>query len=147
LTHAQRTITHRSRLGPVQALVATSVIVGVSLFFTPGLLLVAAFAVLWVTFGSAITMLRLKGHTVQLDGDLLRQLDAQGRERGEIDLGRSFTYEFLYREEGNAIYRLRQGTSSIDFSSDLPEAEHLVKDVMKLEWPPPMNTVCRRTWA
>ena len=120
----------------MSALVATAIVVGIWLFFTPGIYLIAAVAILWVTFSSVVTFLRIRGHTIEVDGDLLRELDAQGRERATIDLTRAFTYEFLYRAQGTAIYRLRQGRSRVDFSSDLPEAEYLVREVMELEWPP-----------
>jgi hypothetical protein len=56
--------------------------------------------------------------------------------QGAIDRRLPYTYEFMYRADGGAVYRLRQGATRVDFSSENEGAEAVVRDVLRLEWPP-----------
>jgi hypothetical protein len=55
---------------------------------------------------------------------------------GLYQLATRFTYEYLSRGMGSAIYQLRQGEQRLEFSSAAPLAKYVVRDLLGLEWPP-----------
>ena len=76
----------------------------------------------------------LAGSTLELHDARLRQRGPDGPR--EIDLSEPFTFEYRYKEQGVAIYRLHQYGDTLDFSSQDPLAEPLARDVLRVAWPP-----------
>jgi hypothetical protein len=79
---------------------------------------------------------RLSSCRLELEGSDLRQLDCSGAVVASIDLGRPFTFEYVDKAMGSAIYQLRQGDRRLEFTSDDPPARHVVPGLLGLEWPP-----------
>lgn len=78
---------------------------------------------------------RLTSYRLSLHGDRLRQT-APDSSWNEIDLAQPFTHQYLYRDDGRAAYRLRQGSNRLDFSSVDPLAAVVVVEHLGLGWPP-----------
>lgn len=114
----------------------TILIVGAWFFYQPALYVLGVVAFVWITCSTVFTFRSIRGHSLRVSDSHVTEIDEFGRDLDSIDLSRFFTYEFLYRGEGNAVYRLRQGKARVDFGSEVPEAKHLVRDIMGLEWPP-----------
>jgi len=103
--------------------------------------------VLWIYFlgllGLAILSWRsgqrwraLQGHTVELAGDELYQRDREGEVVARISLQKPFTYEYLARATGSAVYQLRQTGQRLTFTSEAPLAKNLARDLLRQPWPP-----------
>jgi hypothetical protein len=78
----------------------------------------------------------LRERRLELDDGEIRVFEANGRLLGSIDRSRPSTYELLYRDEGRAVYRLRQEDARLDFGSRSTGAERVVREALELEWPP-----------
>ena len=135
--------TPRSKLGPGIAVIATAVflIAFVLTAFTPGAYWLAIPIVLVAHLVSVIRSGRkqrqLLGLRLELQDKCLRQLEiSSGALVAEIDLRQPYTYEFLSRQNGFAIYQLRQGDSVLAFSSREPVAKEVVTSHLGIEWPP-----------
>ncbi len=79
---------------------------------------------------------QLRDDRVDVVGTELVSWSSHGEERARIDLERPFTYEYVYKDECAAVYRLRQADAVLDFSSENADAPWLAKDLLKVEWPP-----------
>jgi hypothetical protein len=83
--------------------------------------------------------------SLESDGTLLKQLARDGTVLGQIDLTRPFVVTYPYSAAGNAVYRVTQVTEdttrrSLEFASEIQDAERLVRDILKYdEWPPGEN--------
>jgi hypothetical protein len=79
---------------------------------------------------------QLRDHTVEIVDHELRQKNSTGKVVGRIDMARPFTYEYLDKATGFAIYQLRQDDQRLEFTSDVPMAKYLVRDLLRADWPP-----------
>lgn len=135
--------TQRSKLGPVVAVFATAgfLIAFLLTALTPLGYLLAIPIVLMAHVVSVIRLGRKQRQLLclhlEIEGNRLRQLErSSGALVAEIDLQQPYTYEFLSRQSGFAIYQLRQGDSLLAFTSKEPVAEEVVTSHLGIEWPP-----------
>jgi hypothetical protein len=109
-------------------------------FLLPGVALVigvlAGTGALTVFSRASKAWSRLSSCRLELDGSDLHQLDRSGAVVASIDLARPFTFEYVDKAMGSAIYQLRQGDRRLEFTSDDPLARHVVPGLLGLEWPP-----------
>ena len=78
---------------------------------------------------------RLRDHRLAIQEDELHQVGPNGF-HATINLDEPFTHHYLYRSDGEAVYRIRQGRIRLDFPSSDPLAAEIVQDVLGLHWPP-----------
>ena len=78
---------------------------------------------------------RLRDHRLAIREGQLHQTSPDGA-CTSIDLNTPFTHQYLYRADGEAVYRIRQGRTRLDFASSDPLASEVVQDVLGLHWPP-----------
>jgi hypothetical protein len=134
--------TRRPKLSPVAAVLATAVfLVAIVLTATTPMGYVVAIPV--VVLASIVSVVRLGFRQSQLarvqlelEGNRLWQIDRSGAVVAEIDLAAPYTYEFLDRQNGFAIYQLRQDKAVLEFTSDAPAAREVITFHLGLEWPP-----------
>lgn len=82
-------------------------------------------------------MRRLGRRRVEVREGYLAASDARGRPLGRIDLGQEYEVTIPWAGNGEGVYRVTQGDVVVEFSSQLQQAEHLVKDVLHHPvWPP-----------
>jgi hypothetical protein len=82
----------------------------------------------------------IQGTRLVVSDQEICQVDSDGEVLEAVRLDRPFVCDELYREEGHAAYRLHtRGLfgSRVDFLSDDPCADHVVRDLLGKEWPPP----------
>jgi hypothetical protein len=83
---------------------------------------------------------RVAGNVLEVRGNLVRQLDREGRVLGEVDLCDPFKVTYPYYAVGNAFYTVRGPSGQIEFSSRIDGGETLVREVLRQhEWPPGAN--------
>jgi hypothetical protein len=111
---------------------------------SPALVFVAFFAAIYagpISLGlmddylGSRRMDALLGCTLSIDGQQLVQRRPDGSQFS-ISVTRPFTYQYLYRADDVAVYRLRQRGVKLDFASTDPLAETVVSEVLRLHWPP-----------
>ena len=94
----------------------------------------------WVGFAFALVPLtRLMiadRRSVLAEADAVVLLDTSGREVSRILLSRPFELQYLSRGYGEAAYKLTQGDAVLIFTSCSRGADHVVRDLLQLEWPP-----------
>lgn len=69
---------------------------------------------------------------------ILTQKDASGKMIGTININMSYRITKPYIAYGDTIFRVRQNGQRVEFCTRMPNAEHIAKDVLKMqgEWPP-----------
>jgi hypothetical protein len=83
-----------------------------------------------------LRMKRASNRPLAIEDDILVQRDAAGREVGRVSLTRPFEVEYPFKGYFQALYRIRQDGAVLTFTEKTPGAEHLVRDVLGLQWPP-----------
>ncbi len=80
----------------------------------------------------------LEGVVIEERESRLIQKDRNGGVISEIDIGRGYTISTPYVGYAEAIYRVKQNDQMLEFCTRTKDAEHLVKNVLKLkgEYPP-----------
>ncbi len=81
----------------------------------------------------------LSSHSLSVTQDVLAELDDEGRVLSTIDLTRPISYVYLDQEEGEAIYRVREGRERVEFLSSTPGADVVASRMLGAEWPPRDN--------
>lgn len=108
-------------------------------------LVTVCFAIILVGLAAAVSsagacqkrLRYLKKHSVQVENGWLEQRKANSEMVGRIDLSRPFDVTIPHAGNGEGVYRVTQGTTSVEISSRLANAEHLVREVLKIKtWPP-----------
>ena len=80
---------------------------------------------------------RLSETSLEVSEDEIRQVGTDGQILARILRCEPFECDELYREDGHAAYRLRQSIARLDFLSEDPYAEYVVREPLGKEWPPP----------
>jgi hypothetical protein len=106
-------------------------------FFDSSYLLIPFIAVLMIsTYYVIFQWLLLKRVGIYREGDRLVLRDNSGKDLSEIDLSQDYEVTYVYEGYHWAIYQLRQGSIKIKFSSGSRNAVPIVRDVLRMEWPP-----------
>lgn len=105
-------------------------------FILPAGFLLLFAAALILPFLSFRHWRRLRDNQIELAGLELIERDPTGGVVARIDTRQPFTWEYVDKATGSAIYQLRQGNEALVFDSESPLALTLVKDLLRAEWPP-----------
>jgi hypothetical protein len=115
-----------------------------------GLFMMVAMFALGFAYPMSMSLMRsaLRGQRLEVDGTILLKRTPDGRVMAQVDLDGPYTAECLYvgcdaillRPEAPtrlwAIYRVRQGHRTLRFTSEAEGSDRVVRDVLKMEWPP-----------
>jgi len=75
--------------------------------------------------------------TLYVADDRLVLENTKGRRVAYIKLSEDFEVSIPFKENGRGYYRVMQGWRVLEFNSDIPNAEHIVRDVLGCsQWPP-----------
>ncbi len=75
-------------------------------------------------------------YSVQMEGELLVQKNRNGDIVRRIDLRQLYESECVFSGYLEGIYMVRQEGCKIEFTTRNKNAEQVVRDVLKLKWPP-----------
>jgi len=68
--------------------------------------------------------------------------NTKGRRVAYVKLSEDFEVSIPFKENGRGYYRVVQGWRVLEFNSDIPNAEHIVRDVLGCdEWPPDFDWI------
>ena len=74
--------------------------------------------------------------------DTLVLENTRGRRVAYIKLSEGFEVSIPFKENGRGYYRVVQGWRVLEFNSDIPNAERIVRDVLACsEWPPDFDWI------
>ncbi len=106
-------------------------------FLRPVVFLLGALLVI-VLYGLSLLfrLWSLEKQKIRTVDDCLILYSSDGSEIQRLDLNSPFEVEYLFKGNGNALYQLTQGRSRIRFSAETQGAESIVKEVLRLQWPP-----------
>lgn len=115
-----------------------AVLILCALILGGGFLMLPTIALVYVAreiYGAQVCA-RVSGVDASLAGPFLVQQLPSGADGSRIDLRWPFTYEYLFKDDCSAVYRLRQGKSTLDLPSAAQAAPWVARDVLGVEWPP-----------
>ena len=121
--------------GPVAAVTLATTLFFLALIHRWMLLIMMPFLCTYLLVSLRRIMLARR-RPLAIEGNVLVQRDASGREIGRVILDRPFEIEYLQKGYFNALYRITQGEVALVFTQQTAGAEHLVRDVLELQWPP-----------
>jgi hypothetical protein len=79
----------------------------------------------------------LRWHTVRIIDNLAIQENSRGRIVAHINLNESYETCIPYEGNGRGIYRFSQGHRVLEFSSEIPNAKPVAKEIFGFKkWPP-----------
>jgi len=134
-----RIASRRPKLAPFEAILGTGAFLaatGIRPALGPGFYRLFILAGLAVSVSASRSRAKLPPGGIELEASILRQVDSAGGGVGEIDLDAPFTYETVYQRGNLASYQLRQGSSRVEFRSDVPNAESTITEHPGAPWPP-----------
>ena len=116
----------------------TLVVVILTLWYLrPNLFLLIALSLLLLyALSLLLRYVYLQNHQLVIQGNSLIKFDSSGAEIGRLDLTQPLEVEYLFKGNQNALYKLSQGRTHMQFSAETAGAEQVVTEILQLQWPP-----------